>query len=151
MRAKPTGAVLIALLVVVSPLGAAVRGEKAMYVGGTLAVPENKQGKLDTSGENLVFTWDKDKWETSFKGISKIEYGQKAGRRVGAAIAVSPLLLFSKKRKHYVTLQLTDSAGAQQAAVFELSKGTYQAILGALEGKTGLKVEYETEETKKEK
>lgn len=132
---------------------AAVRGDKAMYVGGSIAViPEKQQGKLDISGESLmVFSWGKAKWEIPFKSVTKMEYGQKAGRRVGAALVVSPLFLFSKKRKHYLTLHVNDEAGKPQAAVFELSKGTYQQIIASLETKTGLKVEYESEEAKKEK
>ena len=135
------------------PLDAAVRGDKAMYVGGSISsIAENQQGKLDTSGESaLTFTWGKGKWEVPYKNITKMEYGQKAGRRVGAAISVSPLLLFSKKRKHYLTLQLKDEEGKSQAALFELSKGTYQQVLAALEAKTGVKIDYETEEVKKEK
>lgn len=131
----------------------AVRGDKAMYVGGTLtAIPEGKQGRLDTTNEtNLTFAWDKSTWETPFKSITRMEYGQKAGRRVGAAVLVSPLLLFSKKRKHYLTIHMKTEAGKSEAAVFELSKGTYQQVIASLEAKSGVKTEYETEDAKKEK
>lgn len=146
---------LIALSILSAPaLEAAVRGDKAMYVGGTVTtIPEKKQGKLDTSGDSvLVFNWDKgSKWEVLFKSLTRMEYGQKAGRRVGAAVMVSPLLLFSKKRKHYLTLHYKSETGSSEAVVFELSKGTYQQIISTLEAKSGLRTEYETEEAKKEK
>jgi len=32
--------------------------------------------------------------------VNDLKYGKKAGRRPGVAIAVTPLALFSKKRKH---------------------------------------------------
>lgn len=146
------------VLFVVQVSVAAVRGSKAVYTGGSLPIPEKQDGKLDTAGDSmLVFTWDKGKWESPFKGITSIEYGQKAGRRVGAAIALSavtlagPLLLFSKKKKHFLTLQVTDAGGQSQAAVFELSKGTYKQTLAALESKSGVKVEYLVEEKKDKK
>lgn len=153
---------LLCLLLVpslLSPAAAAqaVRGDKAMYVGGTVAaIPEKQQGKMDTAGDShLVFTWKKDKqdqkWAVPYRNFTKMEYGQKAGRRVGAAVVVSPLFLFSKKRKHYLTMHFADETGRSQATVFELAKGTYQQTIAALEAKTGLKTEYETEEVKKEK
>jgi hypothetical protein len=106
---KPVVALFLVLLLTVQPSLAAVRGDKALYVGGSLPIPEKQKGKLDASGDTLlVFTWDKGKWEAPFKSITSMEYGQKAGRRVGAAVALSavtlvgPLLLFSKKRKHFL-------------------------------------------------
>jgi len=151
-------ALWLVVVFIAPPCLAAVRGNKAMYVGGSLPIPEKQGGRLDTSGDSmLVFTWDKGKWEAPFKGITSIEYGQKAGRRVGAAVALSvvtlagALLLFSKKRKHFLTLGITDQAGKAQAAVFELSKGNYKQTLAALEARTGLKVEYLEEPKKDEK
>jgi len=130
---------------------AAVRGDKAMYVGGTLAsIPEKSEGRLDLGDTNLAkFVWKKTEVLIPYGRILSLEYGQKAGRRIGAAVAVSPLLLFSKKRKHYVTIGFTDDQGKQQGAVFELSKGTVRAALTTLESRSGKKVEYESEEAKK--
>ena len=84
-----------------------------------------------------------------YEKITSLEYGQKVGRRVGVAVAVTPLALFSKKRKHFLTLGFTDDQGKQQGSVFELSKGTVRTILSTLEARSGKKVEYESEEAKK--
>lgn len=131
---------------------AAVRGDKAQYIGGTLSIPEKQHGRLDATGEtSLLFTWEKGKWEVPFNGIAAMEYGQKSGRRVGAAVAVSPVLLFSKKRKHFLTLQMKDASGKQEAAVFELSKGVYKQTLAALESRTGRKVDMQDADSLKEK
>ena len=86
----------------------AVDGRKAQYVGGTIsAIPEKAEGPLDTRHETtLTFAPDKkgvDALSIPYAAITSIEYGQKAGRRVGVAILVSPLALFSKKRKHFMT------------------------------------------------
>lgn len=145
--------VLSILLMLVSDAAAvaAVRGDEAKYVGGTLsAIPEKTEGRLDTSGEKTAkFVWKKGETEIPFDKISSIEYGQKAGRRIGMAVAVSPLFLLSKKRKHYVTIGFTDSAGKQQGGVFELGKGKVRGILTTLENRSGKKVDFESEEAKK--
>jgi hypothetical protein len=130
---------------------AAVRGDKAMYVGGTLTdIPEKTEGRFDLTDEAAMkFTFKKGGATILYKNVTSIEYGQKAGRRVGVALAVTPFALFSKKRKHYVTLGFTDQNGKSQGAVFEISKGTIRRILTTLEQRTGKRVEYESEEAKK--
>jgi hypothetical protein len=129
---------------------AAVRGDDAMYIGGTLQVPEKTEGKLDTSREsNASFLSKKGQFDIPYAKIQSIEYGQKAGRRVGAAIAVSPVLLLSKKRKHFLTVSYEDAQGVKQSAVFELSKGSVQPIVEALEKRSGKKTEFESEEARK--
>ncbi|MEN6536498.1 MAG: hypothetical protein ABFD89_22775 [Bryobacteraceae bacterium] len=129
----------------------AVRGDEAKYVGGTLAaIPENTEGKLDLTGrETMRFTAKKASVQIEYRKIKSIEYGQKAGRRVGVALAVSPVALFSKKRKHYVTLAFTDDAGKDQGAVFEIGKDSVRNVLTVLETRSGKQVEFESEEAKK--
>ena len=87
--------------------------------------------------------------------MTSVEYGQKAGRRVGAAIAtailVVPLglaLLLSHKRKHIVTIAWTVD-GHNEAAAFELGKGDIRAALTTLEARSGRKIEYESEDARK--
>lgn len=139
----------IALLSCVSAF-AAVRGDEAMYVGGTLQVPEKTEGRLDVTKDSTAsFLSKKGAFDIPYAKIESMEYGQKVGRRVGAAVVVSPVLLLSKKRKHYLTMGFQDSAGAKQSAVFELSKGSLHPIIVALEKNSGKKVEFESEEAKK--
>jgi len=142
---------LALVLIIALPSAAAVRGKEAMYVGGTLSnIPEKTEGKLDLSGDSAaVFDSKRGKVVIPYKSISSLEYGQKAGRRVGVALAVSPVALFSKKRRHYLSLAFTDEGGNKQGAVFELSKGTVHATVTALETRSGVKVEFESEEAKK--
>lgn len=129
---------------------AAVRGDEVMYIGGTAKVPEKTEGLLDLSKDGLaVFNSKKGSIEIPCAKIESIEYGQKVGRRVGAAVAVSPVLLLSKKRKHFLTLTYVDTAGAKQSAVFELAKGSVHPVIGTLETRSGKKVEFESEEAKK--
>lgn len=134
-------------------LSAAVRGKDAMYVGGTITdISEKSKGRFDFSDEGVaVFTTKKGQQEIRipYNTISSLEYGQKAGRRVGIAIAVNPLALFSKKRKHYLTITYVDEKGNDQGLVFELSKKITKAALETFETRSGKPIEYESEEAKK--
>src|SRR5262245_31117665 len=131
----------------------AVDGNKAMYVGGTRTdIKEAAEGKFDVSGETEVaFTPDKTKVRhtIAFKDVTELEYGQKAGRRVAVGLMVSPLALFSKKRKHYLTINFKDGDGKDQAVVFELGKDIVRTTLAVMEARTGKKIEYQDEEARK--
>ncbi len=143
------------LLFVLLSLGAmpllAVDGKKAEYIGGTVsAIPEKAEGRLATNLEDkVVFTFKNGVWEVPYSQITGLEYGQKAGRRVGVAIAISPIALFSKKRKHYLTINYNDAAGKQQAAVFEIGKDIIRTTLTIMETRSGKEIEYQDEEARK--
>lgn len=132
---------------------AAVPKDMAMYVGGTIpGLQEKTEGRLSTAGDDaLTF---QGKYETPvaipYKRITSLEYGQKAGRRVGVAILVSPLALFSKKRNHYLTITYNDRAGKEQAGVFELGKDIVRTTLTVLQVRTGKDVEYQDVEACKQ-
>ncbi len=88
-----------------------------MYVGGTVtAVKENTEGKLGAAENTLVFQYKSGKITIPYEQVNSLEYGQKAGRRLGLAVAISPLFLLSKKRKHYLTIGFLDENKKQQAA-----------------------------------
>lgn len=132
-------------------LPAKVTGEEVMYVGGTIAgVPEATEGRVNAKDEEkFVFTSDKGGFEIPYKSITSLEYGQKAGRRVGVAIAVGWVALFSKKRKHFLTIGYADKEGKPQGAVLEIAKGRAKSMIAILEARSGKKVEYESDEAKK--
>lgn len=133
------------------PLYAGLGSDKAMYVGGTVStLTEKSEGKIDTSdAKAFTFECKAARLSIPYERFSSIEYGQKAGRRVGMAVAISPVLLFSKKRKHFVTIEFTDDANKSQAVVFELGKDLVRGTLAALEAKTGKKIEYQDDEARK--
>jgi len=81
--------------------------------------------------------------------INVLEYGQRVDRRYIEAVVISPLMLLSKKRKHYLTLGYTDEQDRQQAIVFRVDKNDVRAILAGLEAKTGRKVEYQDNDARK--
>jgi hypothetical protein len=143
----------------------AVDAKGASYFGGTAGFKDAKdpvEGRLDTKDDAaLLFIAD----SKGFKGqtlsipysqIIDLEYGQKAGRRVGAAAATTVLLgpiglltLFSKKRNHFLTIGFKDADGKDQVAVFELGKDIVRTMLPIVETRSGKKVEYQDEEARK--
>ena len=134
-----------------SPLWAGVPARKATYRGGTLSDVELYQpGELMlTAPDRLVFDAHGFHVEVAYDSIRGLEYGQKAGRRLGLAIVVSPLFLLSEKRKHYLTIYFVDQSGVAQVAVFELGKKIVRTTLAALSARTGLRIEYQDEEARK--
>jgi hypothetical protein len=148
-----TRVVVVMLLVVVAAPLAALGSKKAQYVGGTIqGLPEKVEGQVDTRNEEaFIFTADKQKGvlRIPYAQITGLEYGQKAGRRVGVAIFVSPLALFSKKRKHFLTVSYTDADGQAQAVVFELGKDIIRTSLTIVETRSGQVIEYQDEDARK--
>ena len=130
---------------------AAVRGKEVMYVGGTMnSVPEATEGRLDTSDPKVIFfNSEKGSFQIPYEGVTSLEYGQKAGRRLGVAVVITVWALFSKKRKHFLTIGYKDANDQPQGVVLELPKGTPKSIITAIEARSGVKCEYESEEARK--
>jgi|SRR5690242_11078205 hypothetical protein len=130
---------------------AGLGNDKARYVGGTEnQIKDGAEGTASAKDEkNFVFTYEGTTLTVPYDQIDDLEYGQKAGRRVGVAIMVSPLALFSKKRRHFLTVGWKDAQDKQHAAVFELGKDVVRTTITTLEARSGRKVEYEDDEARK--
>ena len=132
----------------------AVGSKEAEYIGGTVpGLTENMEGTFSTADESkAVFSVKKRPnpiVEIPYDRVVSLEYGQKAGRRVAVAVLVSPFALFSKKRKHYLTITYNDENGKEQAGVFELGKDIVRTTLTVLQVRTGKDIEYQDEEARK--
>jgi len=128
-----------------------IPSNKAVYRGGTVAaVRENTEGAVTTTNEQyFTFAYKKGQLSVPYDHVNFLEYGQKSGRRLGLAIAVSPVLLLSKKRRHYLTINFLDEQGKQQAMVLELGKRIVRSTLASLEARTGKKIEYQDDEARR--
>ena len=140
---------------------AGLGSNKTLYVGGTWTqYKEGTEGKLDLSSESVaVFVPDAKKAprvEIPFSSITSLEYGQKAGRRIGATIgwgattlgiAALPMLL-SKKRKHYLSVGYTVN-GKDQGVVLEIGKDVTRGTLKTFETRSKKEIEYESEDARK--
>jgi hypothetical protein len=142
---------LSCLLLTNSIAWAGVGSRNAQFVGGTIAsIKPGAEGPISTSDEKvLVFSYKDGKLEIPYDQVNDLEYGQKAGRRLGLALVISPWLLLSKKRKHFLTIGYKDAAGKQQAGVFELGKDIVRTTIVSLEARTGKKVEFQDDEARK--
>ncbi len=142
---------LLSGLLLMHTLPAGEPGFRAELIGGTL--PEfsvkstaevnlgNVRALFVRSGhEEVTIPYDK---------VNSLEYGQNVSRRYVAAVLISPVLLLSKSRKHFVTVGYTDSEGRQQALVFRVSKGDIRTVLASLEARTGRRVEYQDDNARK--
>ena len=131
----------------------AVDANKAMYVGGTRTdIKEAAEGAFDVSSEaEMAFTPDKTKVRhtIAYKDVTELEYGQKAGRRVAVGLLVSPIALFSKKRKHYLTINFKDAEAKDQAVVFELGKDIVRTAVKIVETRSGKDVQFQDDDARK--
>lgn len=149
---KKTIAVVICVAFLLeAAMWAGLGSDSTMYVGGTVnSIKEGTEGKSSAKDEKVfVFNYSGGKLEIPYDRVNDLEYCQKAGRRLGVAIAVTWMALFSKKRKHFLTVGYTDQNEKQQAAVFELGKNVVRVTLASLEARTGRKVDYEDDEARK--
>jgi hypothetical protein len=163
---RTVAAVLVVTLAAPSVLLAKVNSERAAYFGGSVAMfagaKDPVEGKLDTVNEEmLILRADKKPYvgqelRIPYKRIQDLEYGQKAGRRVGAAVGYTVLLgplglltLFSKKRNHYLTVAWKDDADKEQVAVLELGKDIVRSTLPIVKARSGKEITYQDEESRK--
>jgi len=148
-RFLPLGSLLL-LMTLAMAGGTASPGVHAQLVGGTLPVRPKTEVRLDvTSADVLVFHCGKDDTRVPYARINTLEYGQNVSRRYAAAVLISPVLLLSKSRKHFVTVGYVDEDGQQQALIFRVDKGDIRSVLAGLEARTGRRVEYQDNEARK--
>jgi hypothetical protein len=127
-------------------------GFKTEMVGGTLGIKAKSKVQLNLTGaEALTLRADKTEITIPYRNVNTLEYGQNVSRRYAEAVLISPVLLLSKSRKHYLTLGFTDERDNRQVAVLRLDKGDVRAVLAAVEARTGKRVEYLDDESRKGK
>jgi hypothetical protein len=144
---------LLLLFVLAGEVCWAVGGGNTMYVGGTIDIKQGIEGKSSAKDQNaFVFEYkikkEMERLSIPYDRIDSLEYGQKAGRRLGAAVLVNPMFILSHKRKHYLTVGYTDENDKQQAVVLELGKDVVRTTLATLEARSGRKIEYQDEEAR---
>src|ERR1700730_9819214 len=85
-------------------------GFRAHFFGGTVAeLPSKSEGKINLTDEQvLVLEGRQATLRVPYRRIETVEYGQRVSRRYAAAVLISPMLLLSKSRKHFVTIGFLD-------------------------------------------
>ncbi len=125
-------------------------GSRVEYIGGTRAdIPDRNDGDIQVTDRTFfIFSSKKTQVRIPYERINLLEYGQKVDRRYLAAALISPMLLFMKKREHFLTLGFQDDEGQQQAMVFRVDKSDIRLTLVALEARTGQQVRYQDEDAR---
>ena len=141
----------IGSLILALPLVAVEPGVKVQFVGGTVSgIAAKTNSHLDLTGaDTLFFRLGKTELGIAYQKINTVEYGQNVSRRYAEAVLISPLLLLSKSRKHFVTIGFVDPEGKQQALVFRVQKSDIRSVLAGLEARTGRRIEYQDGEARK--
>lgn len=149
--AKTICLVLVCVLACQLVAFAGLGSDKTAYIGGTEnQIKDGTEGESSAKDEKVfVFSYKSGKLEVPYDQVDDLEYGQKAGRRLGLALTISPWLLLSHKRKHFLTVGWKDAQDKQHAAVLELGKSIVRTTIATLEARTGRKVEYEDDEARK--
>jgi hypothetical protein len=131
-------------------LSAGHSGSRALYIGGTRAdIPEQNNGDIQVTDRTFfIFSSKKTEVRIPYDRINLLEYGQKVDRRYLAAAVFSPILMFMKKRDHFLTLGFQDDNGEQQAMVFKIDKNDIRVTLVTLEARTGQQVRYQDEDAR---
>jgi hypothetical protein len=142
-----------AWIVLIAAAGLLARGPEveAQFVGGTVTtLAPRSETRLDITGPDTLLVRSRhDTLRIPYDKVVALEYGQRVSRRYAEAVLISPLLLLSKSRKHFVTVGFTDPEGRQQALVFRVDKSDVRTVLAGLEAKTGRRVEYQDDEARK--
>ena len=142
---------LIAAGVFAPRLPAREPGARAQLTGSTVPdFPTKCDIRVDLTGDGeALFITRRLTLHVPYDRVNTVEYGQHVGRRYAEAVLISPLMLLSKSRKHFVTVSYTDDNGRQQALVLQVYKGDVRAVLAGLEAKTGRKVEYTDDDARR--
>ena len=152
-RRYSIAAATFALLGMLSSPAFAVKKGQAKFVGGTVkTIAENAEGPIDLTNDKRLTYIPKNSglFEIPWDRVSQLEYGQKVAMRWRSAILLSPLALFHKARKHFVTITYQDKDKAEQAVVLEFDAGDIRMVLASLKARTLQTVVFQDEEARKQ-
>jgi hypothetical protein len=131
------------------------------YVGGSVAstVKADDWGNAIAVNSDLILIKLKDGQEIKIdpKTVKLITHSRQASRRIGAyaaAAIISPIFLLGmlkKNKRHFIGIAVETPDGKKDGFNLQAKNDKYKALITALEGVTGLKVEEEVEEKKKDK
>ncbi len=150
MPARKIMAFGIAFLLLVSDCFAQgqVDFDKAEYLKA--AAPGSKKGetvpgilRFDSAKKEVQFVEKKGTPALSVKyeAIKSMLYEKTAKPRYAAGLLLAWPLLFTKSKKHYLTIQYANAAGTGQFAIIHLDKSNFREVLARAESETGKKVE----------
>lgn len=114
---------------------------------------QGTNGRLAVSPDSIRFVSNKgaEFFSIPSGAVTDLFYSRVSGRRIKTAIVVSPLLLFSKGKKHYLTISFDDGDKLVGAVEFRLHKSNYRGVLRAVEAVSDVTVQFDQEGIKDSK
>jgi len=107
------------------------------------------KGEVCFDRDAKAFTFVDDKGNTvvaiPYDKVKSMLYEKTSHPRYAEAILISPFFLFSKTKKHFLTIQYTNAAGEGQFAMIHMDKGNARDIVAQAEADTGTKVDLSEE------
>lgn len=126
------------------------------YVGGSVAStvkPDDWHNTLTVTSDVIILKLrDGQEVKIDPKNVKLMTHGRQASRRIGkyAALAlISPFFLFGmlkKNKQHFIGIAVETADGKKDGYNLQAKNEKYRALITALEGVTGLKVEEEADE-----
>jgi hypothetical protein len=140
---------LLLCLTLASALSAAPKFSKVEYMPSKVegekhsANPVKGQISFDKEKKEIQFQDEKSQAVVTipYARIKSILYEKTSKPRYAEAILLSPFFLFTKTKKHLLTIQYTDDGGAGEFSVFHMDKENARDIVNTAEVETGQKIE----------
>ncbi len=149
IRKRIMGGGCAMLFATVSLAATATKFDHAEYLK-----PKTEGQKKDDHPVKGSISFDRDKKMVEFadeKGVSVVSipddkiksilYEKTSKPRYAEAILISPFFLFTHSKKHFLTIQYTDTDGQGKFAMIHLDKGNARDVVAAAEAETGKRVE----------
>ena len=149
IRKRIMGGGCAILFATVSLAATATKFDHAEYLK-----PKTEGQKKDDHPVKGSISFDRDKKMVEFadeKGVSVVSipddkiksilYEKTSKPRYAEALLISPFFLFTHSKKHFLTIQYTDTDGQGKFAMIHLDKGNSRDVVAAAEAETGKKVE----------
>jgi hypothetical protein len=103
-------------------------GDKGQQVGGRL--------NFDSKTQTILFDSKKVRLELQGSSITSALYERTSRPRYVSGLLLAWPLLFTKSKKHFLTIQYKSDSGEGKYAIFHLDKGNYREILAGCGKKT---------------
>lgn len=127
-----------------APLFADGHFNKVRYLVATEDKPKEIEGELvsDTQTHEVRFeVGSRPMFSVNFDMIKAIHYEKASKPRYGMGLILAWPLLFTKSKKHYLTIQYIDKSGKGKYETLRLDKNNFRSVLETLEADSGVKVD----------
>ena len=147
---RKANAIIITLALLFGLATAAVAADEAIFKKTKQVVQEGEKSKekdvalVFSEDENVVIRHRKKEEEVyatiPYSAITGLTYERSTHARAKTAILISPMALFSKGKKHWLTIEYK-VGDKGDFVLLRLDKKEYQRLLATIEAQTGIDVE----------